>query len=146
MGTYTYHARRNAGLCGMCGEVASQSAHCGECKVIDRIKRVNREQPYFAPFCACGRHRLWLASEWDRCWECRKALGFYEARRPRRARTDAMRATQRVRTRVWRAKLKAEKALRPQQPVLKAARGFNVYPRVSGRTISTNIEGRNHAA
>ena len=100
MGTRTYHARRNAGLCGMCGEVESHSAHCADCQAIARIKRVDREQPHFAPFCACGRHRLRLSSEWDRCWECRRALGFYEASRKPRVRTDAMRAKQRERTRV----------------------------------------------
>lgn len=124
MSSYTYHANRNKGLCGMCGEVETVTSQCADCTAIARIKREARGDRA-CPRCACGRHRIQMMSDCDRCWECRMELGFYAARRPVRVRTDEMRQVQRDRTRVWRAKVRAEKALRRPQPLLRAL--FNPF-------------------
>lgn len=50
---------------------------CDECTRIDRIKRADLYNPY----CSCGRHRINLRNEDDRCYECKIERGDYELAR-----------------------------------------------------------------
>lgn len=98
---------------------------CDECTRIDRIKRADLYNPY----CACGRHRINLRNEDDRCYECKIERGDYARARTYRKKDgyctycgsalaaahrgrlcEACRTRSRLRQRAWRQRRSGQPA------------------------------------